>query len=244
MIDHSEGGKRRLGGLVEERIPALITIALNSTHDDQQHAVNSLWRLSWDVDEHLVEIVHSGLVPPVVALLRDGTADTFTSGETHGKEIAAGFLRDLARFNEQDREDDKNTIIDQIVCAGAIPSLVALVRDGDSYAGLCAVRLLEVLFQFDGYSEGVYTTPYGGYGCVAVMGAGGIAPLISLARDGVPLAQKSACVVLAAFGEHDHPIPVLLREGIAVLVREGAIPLLMALACGSSDSELSRSSDI
>ena len=76
------------------------------------------------------------------------------------------------------------------------------------------------------------------------MGAGGIAPLISLARDGVPLAQQSACVVLAAFGEYDLPNPVLVREGIAALVREGAIPLLMALARGSSDSELSRSSDI
>ena len=76
------------------------------------------------------------------------------------------------------------------------------------------------------------------------MGAGGIAPLISLARDGVPLAQQSACVVLAAFGEYDLPNPVLVREGIAALVREGAIPLLMALARSSSDSELSRSSDI
>jgi len=33
-------------------------------------------------------------------------------------------------------------------------------------------------------------------------------------------------------------------EGVAALVREGAIPLLMALARSSSDSELSRSSDI
>ena len=95
-----------------------------------------------------------------------------------------------------------------------------------------------------GYSKGVYTASYGGYGCVAVMGAGGIEPLISLARVGVPLAQQSACVVLAAFGEYDLPNPVLVREGIAALVREGAIPLLMALARGSSDSELSRSSDI
>ena len=85
-----------IGGLVEERIPALITIALNGTHDDQQHAVDSLWRLlSWDVDEHLSEVVRSGLVPPLVALLRDGTADTFESGQTHGKEIAAVLLLDL-----------------------------------------------------------------------------------------------------------------------------------------------------
>ena len=76
------------------------------------------------------------------------------------------------------------------------------------------------------------------------MGAGEIVPLISLARDGVPLAQQSACVVLAAFGKRDLPIPVLVHEGIAALVREGANPLLMALARGSSDSELSRSSDI
>ena len=69
-----------IGGLVEERSPELITIAFNGTHDDQQHAVDSLWRLSWDVEEHLVEVVRSGLVPPLVALLRDGTADTFESG--------------------------------------------------------------------------------------------------------------------------------------------------------------------
>ena len=50
--------------------------------------------------------------------------------------------------------------------------------------------------------------------------------------------------MLAAFGEHDPPIPVLVREGIAALVREGAIPLLMAFARGRSDSELSHHSDI
>ena len=60
--------------------------------------MDSLWRLSFDVDRHLVAIVRSGLIPTLVALLRDGTADTFPSGETNSKEIAAGFLRDLARF--------------------------------------------------------------------------------------------------------------------------------------------------
>ena len=134
-----------------------------------------------------------------------------------------------------------STFVDPMVCAGAIPSLVALVRDGDYYAALCAVESLEVLVQYDGYSEGVYTAPYSGYGCVAVMGAGSIAPLISLARGPSSLlAQQSACVVLAAFGEYDLPIPVLVRDGIAPLVRKDAIPLLMALARGRSDSELSQ----
>ena len=107
------------------------------------------------------------------------------------------------------------------------------------------MELLEILVQYAGYSEGVYTAPYGGYGCVAVMGAGGIAPLISLARGPSSLfAQQSACVVFAAFGEYDLPIPLLVREGIATLVREGAVPLLMAIARGHSDSELSHSSAI
>ena len=167
--------------------------------------MDSLWRLSWGVDEHLSEVVRSGLVPPLVALLRDGTAGTFESGETHGKEIAAGFQRDLARFFDRSNRDDIDPI-DQIVCAGAIPPLVALVRDGDLYAALCAVELLEVLVQYDGYSEGVYTAAYGGCGCAAVMGVGGITPLISLARDPSSLlAQQSGCVVLAAFGERDPP---------------------------------------
>ena len=102
------------------------------------------------------------------------------------------------------------------------------------------MELIEIIVEYDGYSEGVYTTPYGGCGCAAVMGAGGIAPLIALARDpSCLLAQKSACVVLANFGERDPPTPVLVREGIAALVREGAIPLLVAFARGRSDSELS-----
>ena len=135
-------------------------------------------------------------------------------------------------------------IHDQIACAGAIPPLVALIRDGDLHAALFAVELLGILVQFGGYSEGVYTSPYGGCGCAAVMGAGGIGPLVSLARDPSSLsAQQSVCVVLAAFGEHDTPTPVLVREGIAALVREGAIPLLMAFARGRSDSELAHHSD-
>ena len=206
--------------------------------------MDSLWRLSWGVDEHLCEVVRSGLVPPLVALLRDGTAGTFVSGETHGKEIAAGFLRDVAVFFDQSDRDDIDPI-DQMVCAGAIPPLVALVRDGDLYAATCAVGLLGIIAENDGYSEGEYTTPYGGCGCAAVIGAGGIAPLIALARDpSCLLAQQSVCVVFANFGECDPPTPVLVREGIAALVREGAIPLLMAFARGRSDSELSHHSDI
>ena len=50
--------------------------------------------------------------------------------------------------------------------------------------------------------------------------------------------------MFANFGECDPPTPVLVREGIAALVREGAIPLLMAFARGRSDSELSHHSDI
>ena len=45
-------------------------------------------------------------------------------------------------------------------------------------------------------------------------------------------------------GSATPPIPVLVREGIAALVRESAIPLLMAFARGHSDSELSHHSDI
>ena len=88
------------------------------------------------------------------------------------------------------------------------------------------------------------TTPHGGCGCVAVMRAGGIVPLISLARDGAPPAQRSVLLALAAFQiplarDCAFPIPALVREGVAELVREGAIPLMMALARGSSDTEVS-----
>ena len=67
---------------------------------------------------------------------------------------------------------------------------------------------------------------------------------IYLARDGAPSAQQSALCALAAFQlprsrDCDFPIPVLVREGIAELVREGAIPLMMALARGSSDTKVS-----
>ena len=109
-----------------------------------------------------------------------------------------------------------------------------------------AAQLLEILADYDDYSEGICTTPHGGCGCVAVMRAGGIVPLISLARDGAPPAQRSALLALAAFQislarDCAFPIPALVREGIAIaeLVREGAVPLMMALARGNSDTEVS-----
>ena len=209
--------------------------------------MDSIWRLSRAVDEsradeHLVGIVRSGGVSPLVALLRDGTAGTFPSGQTHGKEIAAVLLLDLARYDE--RVDDDHSIIDQVTCAGAIPCLVTLVRDGTAYGRLKAAQLLEILADYDDCSEGMCTTPYGCCACVAVMRAGGIVPLISLARDGAPPAQQCALLALAAFQiplarDCVFPIPAFVREGIAELVREGAIPLVMALARGSSDSEVS-----
>ena len=77
------------------------------------------------------------------------------------------------------------------------------------------------------------------------MRAGGIVPLISLARDGAPPAQQSSLLALAAFQiplarDCVFPIPALVREGIAELVRKGAIPLMVALALGISDSEVKK----
>ena len=71
----------------------LVAIARDGTHEDQQHAADSLWRLSRAVgesraDEHLVGIVRSGGVSPLATLLRDGTTGTFPSGQAHGKKIA------------------------------------------------------------------------------------------------------------------------------------------------------------
>ena len=160
----------------------LVAIARDGTHEDQQHAADSLWRLSRAVgesraDEHLVGIVRSGGVSPLVTLLRDGTAGNFPSSQTHGMEIAAVLLLGLARYDE--RLDDDHPIIDQVTCAGAIPCLVALVRDGTAYGRLKAAQLLETVADYVDYSEGMCTTPHGGCGCVAVMRAGGIVPLIA-----------------------------------------------------------------
>ena len=187
--------------------------------------------------------MRSGRVSPLVALLRDGTAGTFPSGQTHGKKIAAVLSLDLARYDERVSGADDHTIIDQVTCAGAIPCLVALVRDGTAYGRLKVAQLLEILADYDDNSEGLCTTPHGGCGCVAVKRAGGIVPLISLARDGAPSAQQSALRALAAFQlplarDCVFPISALVREEIAQLMREGAIPLMMALARGSSDSEV------
>ena len=191
--------------------------------------------------------MRSGGVSPLVALLRDSTAGAFSSSQAHEKEMAAVLLLDLARYDE--RVDDDHSIIDQVTCAGAIPCLVALVRDGAAYGRLKAAQLLDILADYDDYNKGMCTTPHSCCGCVAVMKAGGIVPLISLARDGTPPAQQSVLLALAAFQiplarDCVFPIPALVREGIAELVRGGAIPLMMALARGSSDSEVSEAADL
>jgi vacuolar protein 8 len=175
-------------------------------------------------------------IPPLVALVRDGTDAQ--------KEHAVWALGWLA-FNAD------NQIA--IAKAGGIPPLVALIRDGTDAQKAHAVWAL-------GWANALRSLPFNADNQIAIAKAGGIPPLVALVRDGTD-EQKyyaaGALMNLAANADNREaiipPLVALIRDGTdaqkahAVWAlgwlavnddnREAIIPPLVALIRDGNDAQ-------
>ncbi|KAH8044622.1 hypothetical protein JL722_14594 [Aureococcus anophagefferens] len=149
-------------------------------------AVDSL--TSWDNFANKVAIAEAGGIPPLVELLRDGSADA--------KAAAALALRRLAYDNAANQASIAET--------GGIPQLVQLLRDGSAGAKEWAAYALYHLADSNDANA------------VAIAVAVGFDALVQLARDGrvtigyrslvpnagVPAKRKAALVVAALLRDY------------------------------------------
>jgi vacuolar protein 8 len=139
----------------------------------------------------------AGALPPLVAMLGDGTAEE--------RAAAAEALRKLAR-------NDANKAA--IAAAGAIEPLVALVRDGDARGKAEAAGAL-------------WSLAYGDVAIVsAIAAAGAIEPLVALVRDGDREGKAIAAAALWTLADGDVAIVSAIAaadaiEPLVALVRDG-----------------------
>ena len=128
-------------------------------------AAEALTDLLCESDDNVALIVAAGAIPPLVALVRNGSDD--------GKEKAANALANLA--------DNVDDVADQsIVDAGGIAALVELLRDGSAVGKEEAARALANLACND-----VAAQP--------IADAGGVAVLVELLRDGSDGGKERVC---------------------------------------------------
>jgi len=88
--------------------------------------VRALRDLAYNNDNNKISIAEAGTIPPLVALLQNGTGDA--------KKYDVRALRALAYNN------DKNQV--SIAKAGAIPPLVALLENGTGENAAATLRVL------------------------------------------------------------------------------------------------------
>jgi len=139
------------------------------------NAVAALWSLVLGNDANQVALAAAGGIPPLVALLREGTEKQ--------KEKAAKAMSYLA-FTR----DIKLAIIE----AGGITPLVALVRDGtDMQKENAMAALLKLLFYMHNDNPIVWKDA-----AIAIGLAGAIPPLVDLVRDGTDAQKEYAVQVL------------------------------------------------
>ena len=144
-------------------------------------------------------IAEAGGIPPLVELLRDGSAN--------GKLWTAGALGNLAR-------DAANR--DLIAEAGGITPLVELLRDGRVEAKAEAARALWNLACDNGANK------------VAIAEAGGIPLLVELLRDGFADARRSAAGALCNLANNNASNAVAIAaavslEALVQLARRGRV---------------------
>ena len=121
----------------------------------------------------LAAIARAAAIPPLVALMRDGTDQQ--------KPYAAAALGKFAQSGHLDVA---------IAKAGGIPPLVALVRDGNDEQKEHAARALKNLCRER--SETLKANP----NVVLIAEAGGIPPLVALVRDGTAAQKEHAARAL------------------------------------------------
>jgi len=139
----------------------------------------------------------AGALPPLVAMLGDGTAEE--------RAAAAEALWKLAR-------NEANTAA--IAAAGAIEPLVALVRDGDAKGKANAAGALENLATGDDAMK------------AAIAAAGAIEPLVALVRDGDREGKANAAGALWSLAVGDVAMKAAIAaagaiEPLVALVRDG-----------------------
>ena len=112
MSDHESDD---VSNATEERIVAHVNSLRVGTEEQKQYAADALANLAF-YNANQAAIVAAGGIPPLVALVRDGTTE-------YQKRNAAGALTNLASQTANRAA---------IAAAGGIPPLVALVRDGST----------------------------------------------------------------------------------------------------------------
>ena len=124
-------------------IPPLVALVQNGSDRLKGHAAIALLNLALKNDKNMVSIVEADAIIPLVELLKNGTVAAKTQAAAalscRRLGLAANVLVSLASNN------DNNKVL--IVKAGAIPLLVALLKNGH-YAGgpfRDALRLLREL---------------------------------------------------------------------------------------------------
>ena len=147
----------------------------------------------------LVAIAEAGAIPPLVALLRNGSADR--------QEQAAAALGLLA---------GNNAVTAATVEADSIAPLVALVRNGRAVGQERAARALANIARGSRANQ------------AAIVEAGGIAPLVELVRNGHAGGKERATEALRNLAQENAAIQAAIVEAGAIpplvmLVRDGAV---------------------
>ncbi|CAN6205901.1 unnamed protein product [Urochloa humidicola] len=222
---------------VSGAIPALVPLLRSTDPVAQENAVTALLNLSLE-ERNRSAITAAGAIKPLVYALRTGTAAAkqnaacallslsgieenratigacgaipplvalLSAGSTRGKKDA---LTTLYRLCSASRNKER------AVSAGAIVPLVHLI--GERGSGTCE-KAMVVLGSLAGIAEGRE----------AVVEAGGIPALVEAMEDG-PAKEKEFAVVALLQMCSDSP------NNRALLVREGAIPPLVALSQSGS----------
>jgi vacuolar protein 8 len=166
---------------------------------DAAKAAAALSNLACYSFDNQVRIAVAGGVPPLVQLLRDGSANA--------KRWAARALGNLAHGN-----DDNRILIAE---AGGIPPLVQLVHDGSTEARWAAWALRNLAHDNAANK-------------VLIAEAGGIAPLVELLRDGSADAMWSATWALVYLADNNDANAVAIAaaaglEAIVELARRGCV---------------------
>jgi vacuolar protein 8 len=176
---------------MEQRIKELVRALGEGDDAAKEAAAGALYNRAFGNVINKAAIAEAGGIPPLVELLRDGSADA--------KRRAAWALCTLAYISANK---------DLIAAAGGIPPLVELLRDG-SVDKIIAVRALQNL----AYSNAANK--------ILIAEAGGIPPLVELLRDESADAEQSAASALRHLAHNNdaNTVAIAATAGLETLVQ-------------------------
>ncbi|KAK7230396.1 ubiquitin-protein transferase [Aureococcus anophagefferens] len=181
-------------------IEGLVRALREGDDADKAVAARALHKTAHNSDANRVLIAEAGGIPPLVELVRDGSAEA--------KQVAMGTLENLAC-------NDANKVA--IAEAGGIAPLVELLRDGSAEAKEEAAWLL---FYLAGDNNGGNK--------VLIVEAGGIAPLVEILRNGPRNAIHPAAIALEGIAVFNDANAVAIAaavglEALVQLARRGRV---------------------